>query len=147
VSLSRAAKPSVPFGGWYRGQEASMWSVVCSYAPHLQFAERTKPHLCIVERNSPTPVHRRGLVWPRKVIPGGEGPGAVCRELTSPFKMHVLVSFLHKTPGDGEKYFTAIPYPTYDLPRFVSEIFRFRGQGFILLPPQEHSRVVDICLR
>jgi len=24
VPSSRAAKPSVPFGGWYRGQEASM---------------------------------------------------------------------------------------------------------------------------
>jgi len=24
VSSSRKAKPSVPFGGWYRGQEASM---------------------------------------------------------------------------------------------------------------------------
>jgi len=32
---------------------------VCSSTPHLQFAEGTKPHLCIVERNCPTPVRRR----------------------------------------------------------------------------------------
>jgi len=32
VSSSRAAKPSVPFEGWYRGQEVGMWSTVCSSA-------------------------------------------------------------------------------------------------------------------
>jgi len=68
----------VPFGGWYKGQKASMWSAVCSYAPKLQFTKGTKPHLCIVERNSPTPVRRRfsliqeGLV---RVISRGEGQG------------------------------------------------------------------------
>jgi len=73
-----AAKPSVPFGGWYRGQEASMRSAVCSSAPHLQFAEGIKPHLCIVERNSPTPVRRRFSLTQEglhRVILGGEGPG------------------------------------------------------------------------
>jgi len=57
VSSSITAKPSVPFGEWYRRQEASMWSAVCSSAPHLQVAKGTKPHLCIVEQNSQTPVH------------------------------------------------------------------------------------------
>jgi len=28
--IIEAAKPSVPFGGWYRGQDASMWSFVWS---------------------------------------------------------------------------------------------------------------------
>jgi len=45
---------------------------------HLQFAEGTKPHLCIVERNSPTPVRRRISLTQEslgRVIPGGEGPG------------------------------------------------------------------------
>jgi len=77
-SSSRVAKPSVPFGGWYRGQEGSMWSAVCSSVPHLQFAEGTKPHLCIVERNSPTAVRRRFSLTQEglsRVIPGGEGPG------------------------------------------------------------------------
>jgi len=40
VPSSRAAKPSVPFGGWDR-------RLVCDqpFAPHLQFAEGTKPKL------------------------------------------------------------------------------------------------------
>jgi len=46
--------------------------------PHLQFAEGTKPHLYIVERNSPSLVRmlfsltREGL---GRIIPGAEGPG------------------------------------------------------------------------
>jgi len=55
----KSTKPSVPFGGWYSGQEASLWSAVCSSAPHLQFAEGTKLQLCIVERNNSTPVRRQ----------------------------------------------------------------------------------------
>jgi len=42
----------------------------------LQFAESTKPHLGIVERNSPTPVRRRFSLTQEglgKVIVGGEG--------------------------------------------------------------------------
>jgi len=48
------------------------------FAPHLQFAKCTKPHLCIAKQNSPTPVHRwfnlaqKGL---GRVIPGDERPG------------------------------------------------------------------------
>jgi len=48
-----------PFWKVLRGQEASMRSAVFSYVSQLQFAEGTKLHLCIVERNSATPVHRR----------------------------------------------------------------------------------------
>jgi len=59
VSSLRATKPSVSFGGWYRGQEASMWLAICSSALQLQFAEGTKPHLCIVEWNSPISVRKR----------------------------------------------------------------------------------------
>jgi len=59
VPLSRTAKSSFPFGGWYRGQEVSMWSAVCFSATQLQFAKGTKLHLCMVEWNSPTPVRRR----------------------------------------------------------------------------------------
>jgi len=49
--------------GWGGGvggrKKASMWSAVCCATPHLKFAEGTKPHLCIVERNSPTPGRKR----------------------------------------------------------------------------------------
>jgi len=77
VSSLRAAKPSAPFGGWHRWHEASMRLAVWSSALHLQFVEGTKPHLCIVERNSPMLVRRwfsltqEGL---GRIIPGGEGP-------------------------------------------------------------------------
>jgi len=79
VSSSGAAKPSVPFGGWYRGQEASMWSAVYSAAPQLQFAKGIKSHLCIVERNSTTLIIRRRFSLTQeglsRIISGGEGPG------------------------------------------------------------------------
>jgi len=60
------------------GQEDSMCMAVCSSSLQLQFAEGTKPHLCIVERISPTPVRRRFSLIQEdlcRVIPGGEGPG------------------------------------------------------------------------
>jgi len=55
-----------------------MRSAVCFSAPQLQFAEDTKPHLGIVQRNSPTPVRRRFSLTQKglgRVILGGEGPG------------------------------------------------------------------------
>jgi len=71
--------------------QVSIWRVVTGdrklvcdrpFAPLLRICSSpracTKPHLCIVERNSPTLVRRRfnltqeGLC---RVIPGGEGPG------------------------------------------------------------------------
>jgi len=45
---------------------------------HLQYADGTKPHLCIDERNSPTPVRRRFSLSQEgldRIIPGGERPG------------------------------------------------------------------------
>jgi len=60
VSSSRAAKPSVPFGGGTENRKLVCdWlfaPLLCSYK--LQFAEGTKPQLCIVEWNSPMPVYR-----------------------------------------------------------------------------------------
>ena len=35
------------------------WSAVCSEAPHSQFGEGARPHLCMDEWNRPTPVRRR----------------------------------------------------------------------------------------
>jgi len=92
VLSSRTAKPFVPIGGWYRRQEASMWSTVYSSAPKLQFAECTKHHLCIVELNSPTPVRRRFCLTQEglgRVIPGGEGPaGAITVWMREVFNCH-----------------------------------------------------------
>ena len=44
-------------GGW--GRMLSRAQLFCSFALHSQAAIRAIPHLCIVERNSPTPVRRR----------------------------------------------------------------------------------------
>jgi len=80
-----------------------MRSAICSSAPQLQLAEGTKPHLCIVERNSPAPVRRRfslnyeGLGLGR-IILGGEGPAEI----------------INLWRGD---VFSAILYSTYDPPR------------------------------
>jgi len=73
----------------------------CSSAPHLQFAEGTKTHLCIVEQNSPTPVRRwfsltqEGL---GRVIPGDEGPGDGLG-----LGIHLFVKV--PQPGDSEVIF------------------------------------------
>ena len=41
------------------GHIVSTWSAVCSEAPHSQFGEGARPHLCMDEWNCPTPVRRR----------------------------------------------------------------------------------------
>ena len=41
------------------GHIVSTWSAVCSEAPHSQFGEGARPHLCMDEWNRPTPVRRR----------------------------------------------------------------------------------------
>jgi len=52
---SRAAKPSVPFGGWYRGQKASMWSTVCSaYAVRLGYHKAPFVHCWEKQSNAST---------------------------------------------------------------------------------------------
>ena len=51
-----------------------MWSVVCSEAPHLQFGEGARPHLCMDKWNHPTPVCRQLSLTPAvwgKPIPTG----------------------------------------------------------------------------
>ena len=41
------------------GHAVGTWSAVCSEAPHSQFGEGARPHLCMDEWNRPTPVRRR----------------------------------------------------------------------------------------
>jgi len=69
--------------------------LLCS-ASAVRHAKDTKPHLCIIERNSSTPVRRQFSLTQEglcRVIPGGEEPGdGVC---------------------GSEKYFSTIPYSTY----------------------------------
>ena len=51
--------PRAPCGARCIGHAVSTWSAVCSEAPHSQFGERARPHLCMDEWNCPTPVRRR----------------------------------------------------------------------------------------
>ena len=59
VSSSKTVRPRAPCGARCIGHAVSTWSAVCSEAPHLQFGEGARPHLCMDEWNRPTPVRRR----------------------------------------------------------------------------------------
>ena len=58
VSLSKTIRPRAPCGARCIGHTVSTWSAVCSEAPHSQFGEGARPHLCMDEWNRPTPVCR-----------------------------------------------------------------------------------------
>ena len=59
VSSSKTVRPRAPCGARCIGHAVSTWSAVCSEAPHSQFGEGARPHLCMDEWNRPTPVRRR----------------------------------------------------------------------------------------
>ena len=59
VSSSKTVRPRAPCGARCIGHAVSTWSAVCSEAPHSQFGEGARPHLCMDEMESPTPVRRR----------------------------------------------------------------------------------------
>ena len=59
VLSSKTARPSAPCGAPCIRHAVSTWSAVCSEAPHSQFGEGARPHLCMDEWNRPTPVRRR----------------------------------------------------------------------------------------
>ena len=46
VSSSKTVWPTISRGARCVGHVKIMWSAVCSLAPHLQFAEEARPHLC-----------------------------------------------------------------------------------------------------
>ena len=59
VSSSKTVRPRAPCGARCIGHTVSTWSAVCSEAPHSQFGERARPHLCMDKWNRPIPVRRR----------------------------------------------------------------------------------------
>ena len=59
VSSSKTVRPRAPCGARCIGHAVSTWFAVCSEAPHSQFGEGARPHLCMDEWNRPTPVRRR----------------------------------------------------------------------------------------
>ena len=46
VSSSKTVRPRAPCGARCIGHAVSTWSAVCSEAPHSQFGEGARPHLC-----------------------------------------------------------------------------------------------------
>ena len=59
VSSSKTVRPRAPCGARCIGHVVSTWSAICSEAPHSQFGEGARPHLCMDKWNRPTPVRRR----------------------------------------------------------------------------------------
>ena len=59
VSPSKTVRPRAPCGARCIGHAVSTWSAVCSEAPHSQFGEGARSHLCMDKWNRPTPVRRR----------------------------------------------------------------------------------------
>ena len=59
ASSSKTVRPCAPCGARCIGHAVRTWSAVCSEAPHSQFGEGVRPHLCMDEWNRPTPVCRQ----------------------------------------------------------------------------------------
>ena len=59
VSSSKTVRPRAPCGARCIGHAVSTWSAVCSEAPHSQFDEGARPHLCMDKWNRSTPVRRQ----------------------------------------------------------------------------------------
>ena len=49
VLSSKTVRPRAPCGARCMGHIVSTWSAVCSEAPHSQFGEGARPHLCMDE--------------------------------------------------------------------------------------------------
>ena len=77
VSSSKTIRPRAPCGARCIRHAVSTWSAVCSEAPHSQFGEGARPHLCMDEWNRQTPVRRRLSLTQAargKTIPTGLAP-------------------------------------------------------------------------
>ena len=101
VSSSKTVRPRAPCGVRCIGHAVNIWSAVCSEAPHSQFAEGARPHLCMDEWNRPTPVRRRLSLTQAsrgKPIPTGLAPvrGTKARSLKAPSQYSVFhLRFVH----------------------------------------------------
>ena len=52
VSSSKTVRPRAPCGARCIGHAVSTWSAVCSEAPHSQFSEEARPHLCMDDHST-----------------------------------------------------------------------------------------------
>ena len=101
VSSSKTVRPCASCGARCIGHAVSTWSAVCSEAPHSQFGEGARPHLCMDKWNRPTPVHRRLSLTQAargKPIPTGLAPvkstepESIFTVLRFPFVIHLFRS-------------------------------------------------------
>ena len=77
VSSSKTVRPRSPCGFRCIEHVIRTWSAVCSEAPHSQFGEEVRPHLCMDEWNRQPPVLKRlSLIQAArdKLIPTGLAP-------------------------------------------------------------------------
>ena len=101
VSSSKTVRPRASCGALCIGHAVRTWSAVCLGAPHLQFGEGARPHLCMDEWNRPTPVRRRLSLTQAtrgKPIPTGLAPvlGTKARSLEAPSQYSVFhLWFVH----------------------------------------------------
>ena len=101
VSSFKTVRPRAPFGARCIMHAVNTWSAVCSEAPHSQFDEGARPHLCMDEWNRPTPVRRRLSLTQAargKPIPTGLAPvrGTKARSLEAPSQYSVFhLRFVH----------------------------------------------------
>jgi len=89
----------------------------------MQFTQGTKPHLCIIEWNSPTPVRKQFSLMQEglgRVIPGGEGPG---------YGINVW----------RPEVFSAIPYSAYDPPRKLQWYWTYLDLLVVPAQPEQKS--------
>ena len=92
VSSSKTVRPRAPCGARCVGHAVRTWSAVCSEAPHSQFGEGARPHLCMDEWNRPTPVRRRLSLTQAtrgKRIPTGLAPVSI----TEPGSIFTVLRF------------------------------------------------------
>ena len=95
VSSSKTVRTRSPCGARCIGHAIRTWSAVCSEAPHSQFGEGARPHLCMDKWNHPTPVRNRFSLTQAargKPIPTGLAPvpGTKARSLEAPSQYSVF---------------------------------------------------------
>ena len=82
VSSSKTIRPLIPRGARSMGHAKTVWSAVCSPAPHSHFAVEARTHLCTDEPKRPTPARLRLSLTQAilvKLIPIGFVPTLECR--------------------------------------------------------------------
>ena len=76
----KTVRPRAPYGARCIGHAVKTWSAVCSGAPHSQFDEGARPHLCMDEWNRPASVFKRLSVTQAAGVSPSQHAWHRCRE-------------------------------------------------------------------